>query len=87
MSAAGFGLGFVGLARGGCQIVGMGLRCVGSPKVHRDMASASWAEAGSGEVTSNFSGTLQGTRAVHSLPFEKSIPESGLSQQVAQLDG
>ncbi len=51
------------------------------------MASASWAEAGSGEVTSNFSGTLQGTRAVHSLPFEKSIPESGLPQQVAQLDG
>jgi|GEM_PF-3141518 hypothetical protein len=51
------------------------------------MASASRAEAESGEVTRNFSGTPQGTRAVHSLPFEESIPESGLPQQVAQLNG
>ena len=51
------------------------------------MASASRAEAESGEVTRNFSGTPQGTRSVHSLPFEESIPESGLPQQVAQLNG
>lgn len=87
MSAAGFGLGFGGLARGGCQVVRMGFRSAGSPQVHRDMASASRAEAESGEVTRNFSGTPQGTRAVHSLPFEESIPESGLPQQVAQLNG
>lgn len=56
----------------------MGFRSAGSPQVHRDMASAARTEAGSGEVTRNFSGTPQGTRAVHSLPFEESIPESGL---------